>query len=84
MDWLLLSAVLLQMADASYTCNKLSTGKYHETNPFLGNSCKSVILMKSAAFTPLLVLHGKPAMAWKIGLAVGGGVGITFSIALDK
>jgi hypothetical protein len=81
MDWLLLSAVLLQGLDAGYTCHKLNQGGYHETNPLLGNTCKDIIIRKTLFFTPLIIWNNK---AYKVGLIVGGGIGLSVSIALDK
>ena len=80
MDWLLLSAVLLQGLDAGYTCNKIRQG-YVEFNPILGNTCTSIITRKALAFTPLIFWDNK---YYKIGLVIGGGVGLSISIALDK
>lgn len=81
MDWLLLIAILSQSLDAANTCHKLNSGNYKELNPIFGQSCGQVIAVKSSLFTPFLFTNNK---GWKIGLIVGGGVGITLSIALDK
>lgn len=82
MDWLLVLAILAQSADATYSCKAPNGGR--ELNPLLGQSCRSVVLRKSAAFTPILVLPPKYGVAWKAGLIGGGVGGLTVSIVLNK
>mgnify|MGYP003396565162 CR=1 FL=1 len=87
MDWLLLSAVLLQGLDASYTCNKLSTGHYKEVGSYYlfgSTSCKKIVMAKSTLFVPLVLFDDKNDKRWKIFLMTTGGVGLSVSIALDK
>lgn len=80
LQWVLLG-LALNTADAAYTCHVLRQGG-RELNPVLGQSCGRVITAKAAVFgvIPLLPRRGRRAVA--IGATLGGGIGISVSLAL--
>lgn len=75
--WLLLFAILGQSLDMYSTCRHLNNGTGREVNFLLGDTCKSVVLRKSAIITPLLILNKKSI---NITLGVAGTVAFTWNI----
>lgn len=81
-EWILALAIAVQTADAANTCRGLASGA-REANPLLGQSCASVVAVKAAFFSPLVVPIGRRAKnVIGVGLIAGGGVGVTLSLRL--
>lgn len=84
---LLLTALLLQTGDAVTTCHALSlrspTGQplFREANPLMGSTCRSVVTRKALFILPAVLWQKhKWAKPYTIGLAIGGGVGMTVNV----
>ena len=82
MSWLSILAIIMQMSDAAYTCQRLRTGG-EERNPLLGRHppCIAVVGLKGAA---LLTIPIAPKGPWRLSMQIGnigsGVVGIGLSV----
>lgn len=79
MNWFILLAILTQAGDAYTSCRNINKG-FHEFNPFLGNTCHSIILNKSIITAGMYILFPGHKKLVSFGLIGAGGVGITVNL----
>lgn len=82
--WILALAIALQTADAAVTCDRLRAG-WREANPLYSESCRGIVVAKAVGFAPLPVFRSRKLRnAWGVGLAAGGGLGLTVTLTLGR
>ena len=83
MIWLWILAIVAQTADTALTCQRFRQGA-REINPWLPHSCVGIASIKGSilGLTPFLPKDDQRYVLTV--LAVGGGVGVTLSIALKE
>lgn len=84
MTWLWILAIVAQLLDTGFTCQRLRQGGL-ETNPWVPQSCIGITAIKGAMFASAAVQKSEDDKKFMLTvLIVGGGVGVTLSIALKE